>query len=291
MNYFTKEQLEDITNSILSNPVVETLKELYDKYSSNGETNKELEITQVNNLENTGMQESNQERVTIEEQPSTPVVENTVEVPIQHVESTPEVASIPQENTVNIPIFGGDNNIVNTPEEPVVSPIPSVIETPAASIIPNVVETPSVNPLPSTPAVENTPANSIPNFINNVSKTPVQAPTFEVPSFSMPEVSMPTANSGLNNNQNLNVNSNQFDSPVFGGNLWETPTNGVNNLMQTTDNFNKPEETKVEPVKQEVNVPFFGGPAEAVNNPIPVQEKPQNYGPTMFGQFEQNYRG
>ena len=37
MNYFTKEQLEDITNSILSNPVIETLKELYDKYSDNKE--------------------------------------------------------------------------------------------------------------------------------------------------------------------------------------------------------------------------------------------------------------
>ena len=243
----------------------------------------------VNNVEEVNVQEPTQERIV--EQPSTPVVDNTVEVPIQHVESTPEVASIPQDNTVNIPIFGGDNNVVNTPNEPVVSPIPSVIETPAASIIPNVVETPSVNPLPSTPAVDNTPTNSIPNFINNVPETPVQAPTFEVPSFSIPEVSMPTANNDLNNNQNLNINSNPFNSPVFGGNLWEAPTNGVNNLMQTTDNFNKPEETKVEPVKQEINVPFFGGPTEAVNNPIPVQEKPQNYGPTMFGQFEQNYRG
>lgn len=290
MNYFTKEQLEDITNSILSNPVVETLKELYDKYSSNGETNKELEITQVNNLENRGMQESNQESVVVEEASSIPAINNTSEVPMPNVESTTEVASASQENTVNIPIFGGDNNVVNTHADSVVSPIPSVIETPATSAIPNVVETPSVNPLPSTPAVENTPTNSIPNFINNVPETPVQAPTFEVPSFSMPEVSMPTANNNLNS-QNLNINSNPFNSPVFGGNLWETPTNGVNNLMQTTDNFNKPEETKVEPVKQEVSVPFFGGPAEAVNNPIPVQEKPQNYGPTMFGQFEQNYRG
>ena len=63
--------------------------------------------------------------------------------------------------------------------------------------------------------------------------------------------------------------------------------------MQTTDNFNVQEENKtpVEEAKTEVNVPFFGGPTEAVNNPIPVQEKPQSYGPTMFGQFEQNYRG
>ena len=282
MNFFTKEQLEDITNSILSNPVVETLKELYNKYSDN--KIEEVVEEKDNNVEEINIQEPTQER--IEEQPSTPVVDNTVEVPIQHVESTPEVTSASQENTVNIPIFGGDNNVVNTHANSVVSPIPSVIETPAVRAIPNVVETPSVNPLPSTPAVENTPATPIPNFINNVPETPVQAPTFEVPSFSMPEVSMPTANNDLNNNQNLNINSNPF-----GGNLWETPTNGVNNLMQTTDNFNKPEETKVEPVQQTPSVPFFGGPTEAVNNPIPVQEKPQNYGPTMFGQFEQNYRG
>ena len=275
MSYFTKEQLEDVTNSILSNPVVETLKELYDKYSD-----KKNEVVEepINNIDNTEVQELNQGS------------EESAKVPMQHVESTPEVASIPQENTVNIPIFGGDNNIVNTHADSVVSPIPNVIETPAASIIPNVVETPSVNPLSSTPAVENTPATPIPNFINNVPNTgaPVQKPSFEVPSFSVPEVNIPN---NSDNNQNLNINSTPFNSPVFGGNLWETPTNGVNNLMQTTDNFNKPEETKVEPVKQEVSVPFFGGPAEAVNNPIPVQEKPQNYGPTMFGQFEQNYRG
>ena len=51
----------------------------------------------------------------------------------------------------------------------------------------------------------------------------------------------------------------------------------LEDITINSDKYEVTEETKVEPVKQEVSVPFFGGPAEAVNNPIPVQEKPQNY--------------
>ena len=105
--------------------------------------------------------------------------------------------------------------------------------------------------------------------------------TSEIPSISLPSVEAPIQNDNINNN------------PInFSGNLWEPEQN---RLMSTTDNFNN-----VPNNGQNLNTPisneqFFTSQTETVPNPIPVSElNMPNYpaapmGPSMFGQFEQNY--
>lgn len=103
----------------------------------------------------------------------------------------------------------------------------------------------------------------------------------EVPSFSIPAVETPIPNSNINNN------------PInFSGNLWEPEQD---KLMSTTDNFNNLSNNSQSLNTSKINEQFFTMPQENVPNPIPVNElNMQNNqaipsGPSMFGQFEQNY--
>lgn len=111
--------------------------------------------------------------------------------------------------------------------------------------------------------------------------TPIQ----QVPSFELPKIEQANTN---NINQN-NVNNNPIN---FTGNLWEPMGD---NLMATTDNFNN-----MPAGNQNFEVPvsngqFFGPQRESVPNQIPitgnqqVQTNQNIQGPSMFGQFEQNY--
>ncbi len=135
--------------------------------------------------------------------------------------------------------------------------------------IPSAVNEPVVSPLP--PVSEPMVANG----------TPIQ----QVPSFELPKIEQANTN---NINQN-NINNNPIN---FTGNLWEPMGD---NLMATTDNFNN-----MSAGNQNFEVPvsngqFFGPQRESVPNQIPitgnqqVQTNQNIQGPSMFGQFEQNY--
>lgn len=146
------------------------------------------------------------------------------------------------------------------PNEKEAEPLPPVVDTPVASPLPNT-DTKNFN-IPET---------------NNVSNN---TSVFQsIPSFELPKVDSPASSNYVPNN-----------SPIdFNGNLWEPSLPEVNNLMDTTDNFNvsNPSSQNVEvPV---VNGPFFGQTNEPVNNPIPISGTPSQQGPTMFGQMQSNY--
>ena len=256
MKYLTKEELEEVTGKLLENPTRETLKELNNKY--NGEDNAGTSLV----LENTSMQ---------------PIVEEN------------SVIEAPQSYEMPMTTESVVEPIPNTVESPMVNPLPPVMDTPVAAPMANYeIPTPSVSietptydaPNIQTPVEMSNPQEVINPVqeqnipVNNVSMGP------EIPSFDVPQMS----------NQNMDSINNE---PInFTGNLWE-PQN-QNDLMATTDSFNQGpiEQPTVEvPVG---NGPFFGTTTEPVNNPIPInnnmpQMPPQ--GPSMFGQFEQNYNG
>lgn len=151
------------------------------------------------------------------------------------------------------------------------------------------------------PNTTNTPESNTPNM---------NIPTFNIPgSASVNEVqnnkplgetipisSEPTV--PVNNNINDNIPSLEVPQSVpvqnnnaqvnFSGNLWEPQMPTIGNMMETTDNFNTVQNTmpNINPSNQ--NTPFFGPATESVNNPIPVNNVPNN-GPSMFGQIQQNY--
>ena len=251
MKYLTKDELENIMNKLTENPTKDTLKELNNEY--NGE---EVQM--------------------IEEQNIAPVSE-----PEQIVETT----NIVNEETGVIEPMTGDivvENIVPAVETPMVEqpvePIPvAPVSEPVVAPLPPVVDTPVVNPLPNVempqPVVQmpEVPEKNIP--VNNVNGPAI--PSFEVPQMVTPE-----------NNNNAN------QEPInFTGNLWEPQQQ--NELMNTTDEFINQTETMSNTEVPVQNGPFFGNTQEPVNNPIPIQNAmphiPQ--GPSMFGQFEQNYNG
>lgn len=156
-------------------------------------------------------------------------------------------------------------------EIPAMTPIPdfamgnSQVIQPTHSSAEDELATPIVNlnvPNIEVPKTENVLS---PNY-NNV----------EVPSFEIPKAE--TLTSYNKNNQVVN----------FNGNLWQQPQNSVENLMQTTDNFASSSNTISSTDVPVTGAPFFGPIQEQVNNPIPVSSSPIE-GPTMFGQFEQNY--
>lgn len=151
------------------------------------------------------------------------------------------------------------------------------------------------------PNTTNTPESNTPNM---------NIPTFNIPgSASVNEVqnnkplgetipisSEPTV--PVNNNINDNIPSLEVPQSVpvqnnnaqvnFSGNLWEPQMPTIGNMMETTDNFNTAQNTMPNTNPNIQNTPFFGPVTESVNNPIPVNNVPNN-GPSMFGQIQQNY--
>lgn len=202
MKYFTKEELEDITQELLTNPTRETLKSLNEKYNSISEDNL--------------------------------------------------IKTLPNESV----------------EPPVVEPIPTVIAEETRVVMPE------FSPVEEIPVVSPIPNIEIPKEENNISTVT-----------NIPEI--PNIESQQNQVQNFN---NQNNDPInFAGNPWEQQAPTMENLMQTTDNFNSvPNNTMPTTEVPVMGTPFFGPIQETVNNPIPVNNAPVQ-GPTMFGQFEQNY--
>lgn len=135
--------------------------------------------------------------------------------------------------------------------------------------------------------------NTVSNVNANENNVNVPLTNLNIPIQNEPVV-LPTTNvsndlnTGVNEPANETPNNNQVNIP-FNGNLWEQQPSQLNNMMQTTDNFNVPIEQANN--NSSVNqVPFFQGIENTMpNNSIPVNEAPRYNGPTMFGQIEQNF--
>ena len=95
---------------------------------------------------------------------------------------------------------------------------------------------------------------------------------------AIPSLEVPQSAPVQNNNTRIN----------FSGNLWEPQMPTIGNMMETTDNFNTSQNTMPNMNINSQNNPFFGPATETVNNPIPVNNVPNN-GQSMFGQIQQNY--
>lgn len=148
------------------------------------------------------------------------------------------------------------------------------------SVIPNTSSASKVvEPIPN--IVKQTPVNpalglEIPS-IDMGKGNNVIGPTIEVP--SVPKMEVPV------NDNNLNK------GPIsFTGNLWEPQVPNMNNLMQTTDNFNMSGSSSVSTEVPVTNNTFFGQGQNPVDNPIPISgNKAVQQGPTMFGQMQSSY--
>ncbi len=215
MKYLSKEELEDITNELLTNPTRETLKVLNSKYNSE---------------ENSGETKSIVEPVKVDV-PKAKLDIPTFEAP--NTTNTPESTT----SNMNIPTF-------NIPRSVPVN------------------EVQNNKPLGETIPISSEPTVPVNNNIND-----------NIPSLEVPQ-SMPVQN-----------NSTQVN---FSGNLWEPQMPTIGNMMETTDNFNTSQNTMPNTNPNIQNTPFFGQTTEPVNNPIPVNNVPNN-GPSMFGQIQQNY--
>lgn len=88
----------------------------------------------------------------------------------------------------------------------------------------------------------------------------------------------------LPKNDEFKPNNNQ---ELINVNLWDNSNNEINTMMQTTDNFNVSIEQPSNNVSDS-NM-LFNQELNVENNPIPITESPKYEGPTMFGQFEQNF--
>lgn len=155
-----------------------------------------------------------------------------------------------------------------TYEPPVVAPTETIVETP---VVQNTPKVPEVNNIPNPVPDLSVPTMEVPNEVKQNPNTEITIPSFELPKLETP----------LINNQN--------NTPIeFTGNLFETQMFNVGNLMETTENFNAPQNSAPVTEVPVTNGPFFGATQTPVNNPIPVGGTPSQ-GPTMFGQFEQNY--
>lgn len=112
-----------------------------------------------------------------------------------------------------------------------------------------------------------------------------------IPSFELPKVDTPV----VNNNSTV-VNTEPL---AFNGNLFDTQSNQMNGLMQTTDNFGRPPvdnaNNSVNVQNTNSNIPVYGNgtvnrgsngmqPTNQMGGTGPVQQTP-----TMFGQLQSNY--
>ena len=151
------------------------------------------------------------------------------------------------------------------------------------------------------PNTTNTPESTTSNMNIPIFNIPRSAPVNEVQNNkplgeTIPISSEPTV--PVNNDINDNIPSLEVPQSVpvqnnnaqvnFSGNLWEPQMPTIGNMMETTDNFNTVQNTMPNTNPNIQNTPFFGPVTESVNNPIPVNNVPNN-GPSMFGQIQQNY--
>lgn len=270
MKYFTMEELDDITKELMENPSRETLKKLNEKYNGEVHTDNDTKWVEASNsaaalepeqknLTDTKPLENKDDVIRTSQEPFTNNLNN-----VQSTEMTNDLPKI-EVPISNIPFWNPINNTNTTLVNP---------NNEEKNINQNIENIPSLGtPKLTNLGIQNESLNNSNSMTN---ETPISTPNANViPSLEIPKI------------ESFNPNNN---SVPFNGNIWEPQQNNViNNMMQTTDNFNKPIEQM--PNNQPVvnQNPFFDTRKIPENNPIPVTEPPVMEGPTMFGQFEQNF--
>lgn len=229
MEYLSKEELEDITNSLLESPTKEMLNQLNEKYNG-GTKMVSVSDTVVSNVD-TEMPSNLEINSTLD---SAPLAQEVNPVEINVNESLPGIG-IPNMGVQPVEVQG-----INSPSIPTFE-VPNNLE--ASGNLGNIPSVQEVNPAGI-----------------NVNES--------LPSLEVPKVEMP------NNN------------PVsFSGNLWEPQTPSINNLMETTDNFNTTPNTMPN-MNANQNAPFFN-PMNNSNQQMMGNVQTQ---PSMFGQIQDSYK-
>ena len=265
MKYFTMEELDYIAKELIDNPSSETLKRLSDKYNEDERTTNNSNWTEVQNnggqsqdlsINNNILESIDIKQGTNNSIPNLPANDN------QSAIKTEEMSS--NINTTNYPTLSEELSI----KTPVWEPINKTnnmlfnesINFKQEKEANNIGQLGTVNPSFKTPLMPNLTQEA--PQINNA------------PNLEMPKLEINPANNNL---------------VQFNGNLWEPQNAMMSNMMQTTDNFNTTMKQTPNNLTSTEEVPFFQQNPSMVNNPIPVNDPPKVEGPTMFGQFEQDY--
>lgn len=264
MKYFTKEELEDITNELLQEPTRETLKNLNNKYNE-------------------------------EEKVELPVQEPVLNKPKESVENSMPSFEVPTFNSGSFEVpkeepVNTENISVSTPSFEV-----PAFNTPSNPAVEGVTSMPTSEPVGVPSQEGQAPSNfNIPNMNQTEAMPNLQTNNFEIPTPVLEPTNYQPMGEQIPKLDNQVVN-NQSNEPVnFSGNLWQQPTPEPTNLMDTTDNF-KIDINSTPNMNSGVNTnlnsnPFFGNSvneSNQVNNPIPVRGQTTS-GPSMFGQIMQN---
>lgn len=252
MKYFTKEELEDITNELLQEPTRETLKNLNNKY--NKEEKVELPV---------------QESVFNPPKESVANSMPSFEVPTFNSGAF----NMPKEepvNTESIPVSTPSFEVpaFNTPSSPAVEVSSQKGQVPINLNIPNMNQT-----------------EAMPNLKTNNFEIPT--PVLEPTNYQLVGEQIPKLDNQVVNNQSnepVNFNGNLYQQPTpEPTNLMDT-TDNFKIDINSTPNMNSGVNTNLN------SNPFFGNPvneSNQVNNPIPVGGQTTT-GPSMFGQIMQN---
>ena len=252
MKYFTKEELEDITNELLQEPTRETLKNLNNKY--NKEEKVELPV---------------QESVFNPPKESVANSMPSFEVPTFNSGAfdTPKEEPV---NTESIPVSTPSFEVpaFNTPSSPAVEVSSQKGQVPSNLNIPNMNQT-----------------EAMPNLQTNNFEVPT--PVLEPTNYQLVGEQIPKLDNQVVNNQSnepVNFSGNLYQQPTpEPTNLMDT-TDNFKIDINSTPNMNSGVNTNLN------SNPFFGNPvneSNQVNNPIPVGGQTTT-GPSMFVQIMQN---
>lgn len=118
MKYFTKEELEDITNKLIENPTRETLKTLNDIYNGNsvmeqGLVNDNLAVNTASVVETLPDVSVPIKNEVVNEVLPSAELNAQVNMPISEVVETPVINTLPNINIPNIEVTNVDNNVNN----------------------------------------------------------------------------------------------------------------------------------------------------------------------------------
>ena len=174
MNYFKREELEDITKELLENPTRETLKKLNEKYNG---------IVEVATIEVAPMAEV----APLIEEPKTPVVESP-SVPVDNYVEVPKVENNTNNISFEIPSFELpklETAVVNNQNNEPISFSGNLFDEPSQPLSNLMQTTDNFNSVPNTMPITEVPVSPVPFFGPHRDTTsnpiPVGGPTNTMP--------------------------------------------------------------------------------------------------------------
>lgn len=287
MKYFTMEELDDIAKELIENPSRETLKKLNNKYNGEESNKKSLDWIEAKNNERITQQMPFVSNERLEEKNKFPETNNStisnLRVPIYEeqnsivseskntdmLSSSKNSEELIVKKPVWEPITSGTNTLFNENMNIQNNNSQDVAQSNNNYNNSNIFET---IPIQNSNVQRMAQNNSLVN--NNISQFDTAQGQSNIPSLDLP----------VNEKNTQNINQ-----VPFNGNLWGTQNNEINSMMQTTDNFNATMKQKNDNGILEQSNLFFQPNNSVISNQIPISEPPKVDGPTMFGQFEQNF--